>query len=81
MPKRWNTKSANGSPEALAARLPAELKTFDAWYYTDNGKPTGIQGYLAVLGAFVGESPSHPSDVMNAAGLSVAQWFKTMMSK
>ena len=74
MPKRWNTKSANGSPEALAARLPNELKTFDAWHY-----PDGLRDYFKALADSVPDHMTHP--VMNAAGLSAAGWFRKMLTE
>jgi hypothetical protein len=78
-PKRRNRKQDLSSPEALAARLPGELRSFDAWLYGDDGKPTGIQDYLAAVAVQV--APQEPLPVINAAGLSVAEWYKRMMTK
>ena len=64
----------NGSdPEALAARLPDELKTFDAWHY-----PVGLRDYFKALADSVPDHMTHP--VMNAAGLSAAGWFRMMLT-
>ena len=75
MPKtRRRNRLPNGNtPEALAARLPGELKTFDAWHYRD-----GLQEYLKALADSVPEHMTYP--VMNAAGLSAAGWFRHMLS-
>ena len=41
----WSTAYARrgNSPEALADRLPNELRSLDAWYYDDGGVPAGLQ--------------------------------------
>jgi hypothetical protein len=75
---RRNSKQQANSAEALAARLPDELRSFDAWHYTDNGMPTGIQDYLAALAAQV--APHEPIPVMNAAGLSAADWYRARLT-
>lgn len=77
MPTRWNTKRTANDPEALAALLPDELRSFDAWLYGSDA--SGLSDYLAALAAQV--APHEPLPVMNAAGLSAAQWYRTMMSK
>ena len=74
MPQRRNRRRAN-DPEALASRLPDELRSFDGWLY-----PNGLQDYMAALSAFLVDSqPVTP--VMNAAGLSAAGWFRQMLMK
>lgn len=75
MPKtrRRNRLPKGGTPEALAARLPNELKTLDAWRYRD-----GLRDYLNALADAVPDQMTHP--VMNAAGLSAADWFRHMLS-
>jgi hypothetical protein len=77
--RRLNRNPKGNDPEALAARLPADLRSFDAWYYDDNGKPTGLQDYLTALAAQV--APHEPMPVMNSAGLSEAEWYRTMLSQ
>jgi hypothetical protein len=67
------------SPEAVAKRLPVQLRSFNAWYYTDNGMPAGLQDYLAALAAQV--APHEPIPVMNAAGLSVSDWYRHMLTR
>ena len=49
-PKRRNRRRAN-DPEALASRLPDELRSFDGWLY-----PNGLQDYMAALSAFLVDS-------------------------
>jgi hypothetical protein len=79
MTHKRNRKARGNTPEALAARLPAELRSFDAWHYSHNGAATGLQDYLAALAAPV--APHEPVPVMNAAGLSVAAWYKVMLTR
>ena len=76
MPKtrRRDRKPDAGSPDALAARLPNELRSFHAWQYRD-----GLRDYLKALADAVPEHPTHP--VMSAAGLSAADWFRHMLSQ
>ena len=57
------------------ARLPDELRSFDRWYY-----PNGLAEYMAELSRFVGED-QRVTPVMNAAGLSAADWFRAMLSR
>ena len=75
MPKtrRRNRLPKGNTPEALAARLPNELRTFDTWQYRD-----GLRDYLKALADSVPEHLTHP--VMSAAGLSAADWFRHMLS-
>jgi hypothetical protein len=72
VPKRWNTKSVSRSPEALAAR-PNVLRSFDAWHY-----PDGLRDDYKALADSVPDHLTTP--VMNAAGLSAADWFRHMFS-
>jgi hypothetical protein len=74
MPQRHNRTAKGNDPAALAARLPNALKNFDGWY-----RPDGLGAYLAALAAQV--APHDPVPVMNAAGLSAAEWFRTMLSR
>lgn len=66
--RRRNRKPRADSP----ARLPIELRSFDAWMY-----PDGMRDYLAALSNLVGDERA--VRVMNAAGLTVADWFHRMM--
>ena len=61
MTRRWNAKPSANSAEALAARLPDELRSFDAWLY-----PDGLRDYFKALADSVPEHMTHP--VMSAAG-------------
>lgn len=79
MTLRRNRKYNGNDPEALAARLPDELRSFDAWLYDDNGITTGLRDYMTALTAQV--APHEPVPVVNAAGLSVASWYRSMMAK
>ena len=60
--RRLNRLPKGNSPEALAARSPSELRSFDTWHYRD-----GLRDYLRPLADSVPDQSTHP--VMNAAGL------------
>jgi hypothetical protein len=77
--RRLNRKPKSNTPEALAARLPNELRSFDTWHYTERGTPTGLQDYCVALAEYA--APHDPTPVMNAAGLSAADWFRRMLSQ
>lgn len=72
--RRRNKPKPDG-PETIAARLPDELKSFDQWY-----RPNGLSEYMRELSRFVGED-QRLTPVMSAAGLSAAQWFRTMLER
>jgi hypothetical protein len=76
MTRRHNVtaKRRANTPEALAASLPDELRSFEGWYY-----PQGLQDYMRELSRFVGED-QRLSPVMNTAGLSAAGWFRHMLT-
>jgi hypothetical protein len=78
MPKtrRRNAKPKANNAEALVARLPDDLRSFDA----PGHYPDGLRAYLATLEAFTAESPVSTVAVMNAAGLSAADWFRHMLT-
>lgn len=61
-------------PEALASRLLQELRSFDGWYY-----PGGLGDYMRALSQFIGDH-QRVTPVMNAAGLSAADWFRYMLT-
>jgi hypothetical protein len=66
-------------PETLAAGLPSELRSFDAWHYdTGDGKAHGFRDYLLALAVQVAPHEAFP--VMEAAGLSAADWFRHMLT-
>ena len=68
--------------DAIAARLPDELKSFDAWYYNSgDGTEHGLHDYLSVLNTRIANPDIQSVDVMNAAGLSVADWFRHMLTR
>jgi hypothetical protein len=58
----------------IAARLPDELRSFDGWHY-----PNGLRDYMAALSAVVVDG-QRVTPVMNAAGLSAADWFREMLT-
>jgi hypothetical protein len=71
---RHSSRLIGNSPEAVAARLPHELQSFDGWYY-----PNGLRDYSAALSRFlVDGQPLTP--VMSAAGLSAADWFRHVLT-
>lgn len=75
MTRRRNSRRAARYPEVLAASLPDELRSFDGWMY-----PHGISDYMRELSRFLVE-PTPLQPVMNAAGLSAADWFRAMLSR
>ena len=72
--RRRNRRPKHNTPEALAARLPNELRSFDAWHY-----PDGLRDCYKAVADSVPDNLTHP--VMNAAGLSAADWFRHMLSQ
>lgn len=72
MTRRIRTKPTG--PQAVVASLPDELRSFDQWLY-----PNGLAEYMRELSRFVGEN-HRVTPVMNAAGLSAADWFRRMIS-
>jgi hypothetical protein len=73
-PKRRNRCRTN-DPEALASRLPDELRSFDGWFY-----PNGLRDYMSALSRFLVDG-QRLTPVMNAAGLSAADWYRHMLIK
>lgn len=81
-PTRRHNRQPKNSHEAIAARLPDELMSFDAWYYNSaDGTEHGLHDYLAFLNTRIANPDIHSVDVMNAAGLSVADWFRHMLTR
>ena len=71
-PKRRKRCCANDL-EPLASRLPDELRSFDIWLY-----PNGLRDYYKAL---VDSVPDHlTTPVMNAVGLSAADWFRHVLT-
>lgn len=80
----------------LAAQLPDELRSFDGYSdprCTPEGEhtadcrcrqgwfhPNGLHDYMAALSRFLG-GDQRVTPVMNAAGLSAADWFRSMLSQ
>jgi hypothetical protein len=58
--------------KAPSSTLPDELRSFESWYY-----PGGLSNYMRALSRFVEGNRVTP--VMNAAGLSAADWFRHML--
>ncbi|OBL00869.1 hypothetical protein A5646_20480 [Mycobacterium sp. 1245499.0] len=65
-------RRSRGSSGGLSATLPDELRTFESWHY-----PGGLNDYMRALSELVGYQRLTP--VMNAAGLSAADWFREML--
>lgn len=59
----------------IATRLPEELRSFDKWSY-----PNGLHDYMAALSRFLG-GDQRVTPVMNAAGLSAADFFRSLLSQ
>lgn len=57
------------------AALPEELRSFDNWLY-----PNGLHDYMAALSQSL-DRTERLTPIMNAAGLSAADWFRRMLSK
>ncbi len=94
MPKRHKLRYVANDPAELASRLPQELQSFDSysdprcttggahaaecechhgWYY-----PNGLSDYMSALSEFL-VGPQRLTPVMNAAGLSTVDWFRSML--
>lgn len=71
-----DTPENSNSPYApLVASLPDELRSADKWDY-----PGGLYEYLASLSQFIG-ADRRVGPVMNAAGVSVADWHRSAIDK
>lgn len=76
---RRNRQRAD-DPEALAARLPNELRSFDRWGYSDHGDPSGLRDYLSAATDHLGDYAHLAVQVANAAGLSAGGWYRQMLT-
>ena len=76
MTRRRNQRTALSGAAAIAASLPAQLRSFEHWSYSDNSQPAGLKDYLAALGQYTDD----PVPVMNAAGLSAADWYRQALT-
>ena len=77
--RRRNCKRKGLTPETLAARLPDELRSFGA--YTD---PSDLRAHAGAVRAWLNQvAPGLANDqsipVMEAAGLTVASWYRTAL--
>lgn len=79
MTVRRNSRRRASSPKALAANLPSQLRSFDRWLYQHDDRSSGIEGYMREL---ILHLPTHanPAEVVAAAGLSVAGWYRAMLT-
>jgi hypothetical protein len=68
-PRRKSSVRIDGSPEGLAKRLPESVR-----YFKPSTDPEDLREHLQVISAMVGQDRALP--VMNAAGLSVAEWYR-----
>lgn len=57
-----------------ARTLPDELSSFDNWLY-----PNGLHDYMEALSQSLDRN-ERLTPVMNAAGLSAAEWFRKMLA-
>jgi hypothetical protein len=73
-PKRRNSRRDTRDPAALAARLPADLRSFGSF-----GDPDDFKAHLAAVAGFVG-SEDLAMPVMNHAGLSAADWYRQALT-
>jgi hypothetical protein len=76
MTVRHNSRRYDNDPEALAARLPAELRRF-----RDSSDPNDFRSHATAVADWLstqlpGAAEDLTSPVMAAAGISVADWFK-----
>lgn len=65
----------NSAYTTVVASLPNELRSVDAWCY-----PGGLSDYMSALSEFIG-SDRRVGPVMNAAGLSVADWCRAAIER
>jgi len=72
-PRRRN--AATDPLEALVATLPDDLRTFDNYRF-----PNGLHAFMSDLSRFIG-GDQRVFPVMNAAGLSVAAWYKAALGE
>lgn len=84
MPKtrRRGTRNRANDPAALATRLPAELRSFDRWLYSEDGHPAGLRDYWGSLVEWIDRQAAEPGlapRVMACAGIGVADWYMRMM--
>lgn len=70
-------KTRRHSRHSRLPKLPQDLRTFDGHLDADDGQPTGLRDFLSVISHVVGTDD--PVAVMNAAALSVADWYRRML--
>lgn len=68
------TKTRRYPANRPSATLPEELRSFDNWLY-----PNGLHDYMAALSQSL-DRTERLTPIMNAAGLSAADWFRRMLS-
>lgn len=68
------TKTRRHQTKRSAATLPEELSSFDNWLY-----PKGLHDYMAALSQSLDRN-ERLTPIMNAAGLSAAEWFRRMLT-
>jgi hypothetical protein len=75
---RRNSRRCDNDPEALAARLPVELRRFRGFSDTDlRSHAAAVADWLNTQVPGAAEHLTAP--VMAAAGLSAADWFKVRL--
>jgi hypothetical protein len=81
MPKRWNRPDNNTDPDALAARLPDDLRSFDGLDTVGDYRTrwTAVADWLNTQVPGHAEGLVHP--VMNAADLGVVEFYKLKLTQ
>lgn len=79
--QRLNRRPKGSTPEALAARLPSELRAFGSYDDPDDLRShwTAVADWLNH--AAPGQGDQLVAPVMQAAGLSAADWYRTALSR
>jgi hypothetical protein len=81
MTHKRNRQRRGSTPEALAARLPHELRSFGS--FTD---PGDLRSHWAAVADWLntqvpGQGEALAVSVMNAAGLDPASWYRQALSR
>jgi hypothetical protein len=72
-------------PMKVAKMLPIRLRTLEAFFYLDGGRPHGYRDYTEELTEYLsdlfGGQPEHDyvGSVAAAAGTSLADWLKVVL--
>ena len=77
--KRNRRESQRNTPEALAAGIPAELRSFDRWLY-NSGDRVGLPDYFVALGRHIANR--HGQVIWECVWRSRCEWigWRTVMA-